>query len=55
MDIEPFFKNFGSIILYAVPGTLIALIITSSIIFFGGFIGLANVINIYIIYIVSTI
>lgn len=43
METGPFFKNFGTINLYAVLGTLLACFVTGIIIFTVGWIGLATV------------
>ena len=39
----PFFRNFGSISVYAIFGTIIATIITAFFIWFVGYIGVSNV------------
>lgn len=46
METGPFFKNFGTINLYAIFGTLIATFITGSMMFVVGWIGIATVYDI---------
>lgn len=44
MKAGPVFENFGSIIMYSIPGTLIAIIVTSIIIYL---VGLTELITVF--------
>lgn len=43
MEKPPFFKNFGSILTFAVFGTALAALITSFLMYSVGFLGIATV------------